>query len=50
MGGSSTGKDSNINTKTAIPFFSARWCASRSSRCSPGTVTILPDLLMGAEK
>ena len=45
-----TGKDSNVIAKAAIPFFLCLVVCIALVTVFPSIVTILPDLLMGAEK
>jgi len=45
-----TGKDSNVIAKAAIPFFLCLVVCIALITIFPQIVTILPDLVMGAEK
>jgi len=45
-----TGKDSNYIARTAIPFFVLLIACIAIITVFPGTVTWLPDLVMGVEK
>ena len=45
-----TGKDSNVISKAAIPFFFCLVACIALITIFPSIVTILPDLMMGVEK